>query len=239
MSNREQTKIICIGWHKTGTTTMGDALLTLKYTVVGAREDLVYPLMKNDTEAVMRVAEKFDALQDVPWAALYKELDQKFPGSKFILTLRDDHKWLQSAARHFGSQDIKMHEWLYGIGVLNGNEQLYLERYQRHNREVLEYFSDRPQDFLIMNLEGGDGWEKLCTFLSKDIPRKRFPHSNRGKHNQSFIGKIKRGLQNIVPMPLRRIRLKLLRALGVPDPRYRFNNREQNQMEQEKRSKKL
>jgi hypothetical protein len=52
------------------------------------------------------------------------------------------------------------------------------ERYQRHNREVLDHFGGRS-DFLVMQLEKGDGWPQLCSFLGKPIPEGEFPHLNR------------------------------------------------------------
>ena len=31
-----------------------------------------------------------------------------------------------------------------------------------------------------MNITQGDGWDKLCPYLNKDIPDTAFPHSNKG-----------------------------------------------------------
>ncbi|MEL7221032.1 MAG: sulfotransferase, partial [Bacteroidota bacterium] len=84
--NTEKPRVFCVGWHKTGTTTMGEALLLLGYKVVGARLDLATPLLAGNTQEVIDLAQQFDAFQDVPWAALYQELDEAYPGSKFILT---------------------------------------------------------------------------------------------------------------------------------------------------------
>ncbi len=72
-----------------------------------------------------------------------------------------------------------MRKWIYGIGCLEGNEKIYLKRYNDHNKEVVEYFKDRPNDFLIMDFSNGDGWEKLCPFLGCDIPKIDFPHVNK------------------------------------------------------------
>src|SRR5688572_11781492 len=132
----EQGKIFCIGWHKTGTTTLGDSLLILGYNVMGSRLDMAEPLLRGDIETPLAVAQKFQAFQDVPWAALFKELDERFPNSKFIVTERDEQKWLLSASTHFGDLHIPLHEWLYGKGVIRGNEDLYLARYRQHYAEV-------------------------------------------------------------------------------------------------------
>lgn len=221
-------KVFCIGWHKTGTTTLGDALLELGYNVLGARIDLAGNLMKGDFSESLNLAEKFEALQDVPWAAMFKELDKQFPNSKYILTIRDEQKWLISASKHFGNDYSSMREWLYGVGVLIGNEEIYLKRYQDHNNEVLEYFKNRSKDLLILDLNNSDGWRELCPFLGLPISSKKFPHSNKGKHSFTLKDKAVNALKNIVPLSLRKLRLRVLRLFGVPDPRYRFNNRQQN-----------
>jgi len=69
-------------------------------------------------------------------------------------------------------------------GAPEGNEAVYLERYERHNREVLEYFRDRPDDFLMMDFAAGDGWDKLCPFLGEKKPRQPFPHANKATRRE-------------------------------------------------------
>lgn len=224
-SKRDKPKVFCIGWHKTGTTTMGEAFLLLGYTVVGARLDFAKKLLNGDTGTVIEEAKKYDAFQDVPWAALFKELDAAYPNSKFILTTRDENKWLISAQKHFNNLNIPLHKWLYGKAVLVGNEMIYLKRYREHNIEVVEYFKDRPNDFLIMSLAKGDSWHKLCSFLNQSIPNKQFPFSNKGKHNYSFKEKIYNKFSSLIPGNWKR---KILVALGYPDRRNRFNNHVEN-----------
>jgi hypothetical protein len=231
----DQRRVFCIGWHKTGTSTLGLALIRLGYSVVGCRLDMVHPLRRGDLEAVLDVAGQFDAVQDVPWAALYRELDERYPGSRFILTERDDDSWLRSARRHFKNTEIALHEWLYGRGRLIGNEKLYLDRYRRHNSEVREYFAGRPDEFLVMNLAEGDGWAVLCGFLGYPVPQQLFPHANKGPHSYTFFDKTRAGFRRLVPMPLRKAVFATRRfaraLLGFPDPRNRFNNFHENRRE--------
>lgn len=228
-------RVFCIGWHKTGTSTLGLALVKLGYSVVGARLDLVHPLRRGDVGAALDVAAQFDALQDVPWAALYAELDQRFPGSRFILTKRDEQGWLRSALGHFGDTHIPLHEWLYGKSRMSGNEDLYLERFRRHYRDVEAYFRAREGDLLIMDLPGGDGWEKMCNFLGRPIPKRPFPHVNKGRHSLNNADKLRNAVRAGLPKSVReavfRCRLGVRNLLGLPDPRNIFNNHQQNQRE--------
>lgn len=233
-------RVFCIGWHKTGTSTLGLALLDLGYEVVGARLDMSKPLLEGDTGTAIRLAVNFDALQDVPWAALFKELDAAYPESKFILTVRDEESWLNSAKKHFGDTYVGLHEWLYGKGILQGNEELYLERFRKHYSDVKDYFAGREDDILVMDLLGGDTWEKLCDFLNEPIPEKPFPYENKGKHNYTRKDKLKDTLRKLVPAPLRRLRVSVLKEQGLHYGRNRFNNHPINKQwrEKEDRNKK-
>lgn len=75
-------------------------------------------------------------------------------------------------------------EWIYGVGTPIGNEEVYANKYERHNAEVREYFKDRPNDLLILPLETTNKWEKLCYFLGKPIPEIKYPHANIGNKNR-------------------------------------------------------
>ena len=231
----DRPRVFCIGWHKTGTTTLGLALVELGYSVVGCRLDMVRPLRRSDLDTVLDTAGEYDAVQDVPWAALFKELDERYPGSRFILTQREEFSWLKSARRHFADAYVPLHEWLYGEGVLQGHEALYLDRFRRHDREVRDYFREREDDLLIMDLQGGDGWDSLCRFLGHDPPKRPFPHANKGPHSYTAKDRLVAGLRRVVPQPVRKvifaIRQGVRDRLGRPDPRNRFNNFRQNRAE--------
>ena len=173
-------KVFCIGFHKTGTTSLELALKKLGYRVTGSfgtkDPDIANKLHEM---AYARVA-NFDAFEDNPWPLLYKELDERFPRSKFILTRRPTDAWIRSQVKDFALTETPMRRWIYGesAGCPEGNESTYIARYERHNKEVLEYFADRPDDLLVFDLPKGDGWDKLCPFLGHDIPDEPFPHVN-------------------------------------------------------------
>jgi hypothetical protein len=125
--------------------------------------------------------EKYYALCDLPIPLLYRQLDVAYPGSKFILTIRNERKWLEATMRLFSFAFNKwrsawdtdpfthrVHQVLYGRTEFEPNT--FLERYRRHNAEVMEYFKYRPRDLLVMDVDKGDGWEKLCSFLKCAIP---------------------------------------------------------------------
>ncbi len=171
-------KIFCVGFHKTGTSTLATALRLLGYRVA-ASFGVDDPNI--GTRVLARADElvpQYDAFQDNPWPIIFRHLDSRYPESKFILTERSTESWLTSALGHFGGSETEMRRWIYGAGDPVGHEGVYRQRYERHNAEVLEYFAERPGDLLRMNFAEGDGWAPLCEFLEAAVPDAPFPHVN-------------------------------------------------------------
>ncbi len=136
----------------------------------------------NLDENIKRLAyshiEEYDAFQDNPWPVLYEDLDRWIEDSKFILTCRDEKSWINSVLRQFGGESTPMREYIYGAGDPSGNEDVYLQRYKKHNKEVREYFQGR-EDFLELDIEKSKNkWKLICNFLNKEVPEKNFPHAN-------------------------------------------------------------
>ncbi|MBT8098447.1 MAG: hypothetical protein KJO82_01790 [Gammaproteobacteria bacterium] len=183
-----KSKVFCIGFHKTGTTSLELALKQLGYRVTGSFGTKDPGIAAKVHEMAYARVPRFDAFEDNPWPILYRELDQRFPGSRFILTRRPADAWIRSQVRDFASTETPMRRWIYGddAGCPAGNEDTYIARYERHNREVLDYFKDRPDDLLIFDLPNGDGWDKLCRFLGHPVPDKPFPHANKASLSRAI-----------------------------------------------------
>ena len=176
-----KAKVFCIGFHKTGTTSLERALQKLGYRVQGSFGTKDSDIATKLHEMAYAMVEQYDAFEDNPWPILYKELDQRFPGSKFILTRRPTENWIRSQVKDFATTETPMRRWIYGedAGCPEGNEETYKARYERHNREVLDYFRDRPDDLLVIDFPNDDGWTRICPFLNVAIPREPFPHANK------------------------------------------------------------
>lgn len=174
-----KAKVFCIGFHKTGTTSLKIALDMLGYRVTGPNGTKDPQISEKVHAMADALVEKYDAFQDNPWPVLYREMDEKYPHSKFILTMRSSESWIRSQVRDFGLRETPMRKWIYGVGCPEGNEDVFIARYERHNREVLDYFNDRADDLLILDLPKGHGWPELCGFLGIDVPDKLFPHANK------------------------------------------------------------
>lgn len=174
-----QPKIFGIGLAKTGTTSLNDAFAILGIASIGC-------------PASIAAINRFDAATDGIVADRFEELDRTFPNSKFIYTVRDPQSWIDSYTRYHGRKQSPMpgHETMRNrlYGTSGVDKQTLLDAYQRHEQRVREYFRDRPQDLLELNICGGQAnWETLCTFLGKPVPEVPFPASNEKFTDSIFL----------------------------------------------------
>src|SRR5437667_405805 len=85
-------KIFGLGLSKTGTTSLANALQILGYRTKDNMGVVKYAT--DDLSSVdLEVVDANDALTDTPIPSFYRALDARYPGSKFILTVRDSEGW--------------------------------------------------------------------------------------------------------------------------------------------------
>ncbi|MCW5776876.1 MAG: hypothetical protein KIS87_10595 [Phycisphaeraceae bacterium] len=176
-----------IGLSKTGTNSLNEALCSLGYRSIHY-PDCALMLSGQYAEALRG----YDAATDISVAAFYRELDAAFPGSKFILTVRQLGSWLRSVGEHMSRRppeslepgeprgDIRAR--LYG--TRGWDADLFVEAYRRHVAAVRAHFADRPVDLLQIDVCAGQGWEKLCPFLGRPTPAIAFPSLNRSEERR-------------------------------------------------------
>ena len=202
----KKTKVFCIGFQKTGTSSMRDALQQLGYRVVGVfgRDTPLDDLRAGFVETGLAIARDYDAVEDMPWPLMFRELDAAFPGSRFILTLRETDKWYKSIAGHFGDNPYHIQQLTYGDDAPApvGHEARYREVYDAHNKDVIEYFRDRPGDLLVMELERGDGWQKLGQFLGEAVPEGSFVQTNSSRQRKTLVQRVLRRFRRM-GLPIR------------------------------------
>lgn len=182
-------KIFGIGLSKTGTTSLTKALTLLGYRA----EHSGLRFLEESPESLIDLDAATDEL-----ATSYGELDRKFPGAKFVLTTRELEAWLKSCEHHFRTpldsetRIGRMIEQIYGTTVFE-REQFALG-YQRHQQAVLDYFSGRPGDLLVLDIAAGEDFEKLCPFLGQPLPTDRFPKENVSRSWSRMWRKVRRML---------------------------------------------
>lgn len=186
-----EPKVFCVGFHKTGTSSLAAALDALGYRVGGPFGVRDRDIGSHALDRALRRLERVDAVQDNPWPLLFRDLDERVPGSRFVLTVRDEDAWWSSVLTHFGGRSTPMREWVYGPGDPAGHEATYRRRYRRHNEEVEAHFERRPADLLVLRLDQGEGWSELCRFLGKDPPAAPFPHANEGTRGRRVVNRLR------------------------------------------------
>jgi hypothetical protein len=162
-----------IGLGRTGTTSLCEA-----FSILGYRN-----VLHNPPFEALQTA---DAGADNGVTIFYKYLDYIYPGSKFVLTVRNLDSWLDSmeyASSVFLMTSLDDHVQIMRRMLLyetiRFERRKFLDAYARHYDDVKRYFHRRPDDLIEMNIIAGDGWESLCSFLGVPIPPMPFPHSHR------------------------------------------------------------
>lgn len=183
----KKPKIFGIGLSKTGTTSLFTALFML-----GFRSGTYRHMAKLGLDRWFHgdfehdYFKDYDALTDIPLPALYTALDKVYPGSRFILTVREMDGWQDSCRRHWAKHgnrtelDFANLANLSTYGIYDYNETIFKHKYQTYKTAVLKYFEHRPNDLLVLDICGGDGWKKLCEFLHLPEPNEAFPHVQPG-----------------------------------------------------------
>ena len=156
--------IFGIGMTKTGVTSLGTALRLLGIPCMHNSKRMKQALWGNrrtGRRCLEPLPQQFRAFCDSPIPHNFEQVDEDYPGSLFIATVRDLEPWLRSRQRWFGTERARN---------LTARREWY-DRLQRH-------FGDRCDEILFFNLCGGDGWEPLCEFLGVPVPDLPFPHKN-------------------------------------------------------------
>jgi hypothetical protein len=185
----KSTKIFGIGLSQTGTKSLTQALTMLGFNVIHSPDDEVTLKELMGKNYNLSILNDFDGITDIPAAPFYPQLDNLFPGSKFILTLRDKESWLKSLEAQWSakpvfddllsSNETNMQRRrllrVAAYGTYTFNKDRFSHVYDLHSKKIVEYFKSRARSLLIINIYAGEGWEKLCPFLNIPVLDTPFP----------------------------------------------------------------
>lgn len=190
----QKNKVIGVGFHKTGTTTLGQALQLLGYNHISYSREAFLLYHASEISAVLTLMDYFDSFDDWPWPLLYQEIYERFPESKFILTKRsNEERWFASLAKHVSrgpNEPFKFRTYIYGYDHPEENKQAHIEKYVQHNQAVRAFFADKKASFLEVCWEKGDGWDEICSFLDLPLPNLPFPHSNQQPGQRPIVRRV-------------------------------------------------
>ncbi len=174
------TKVIGVGYSKTGTTTLRECFELLGMRYVGFEVELTRSVVDGNPQPALDALAGYDAAANWPWPLIVREIDEAYPDSRFILTVRrDPQTWIKSLVSQARKKPHSIYrEWVYGHRDPVGHENELIARYEEHNEAVRRYFADRPGKLLEVCWDTGTGWREICRFLGVPIPTVPFPHAN-------------------------------------------------------------
>lgn len=170
-------KVFCIGFNKTGTSSLHQLFLDLGLTSLHAYYSH-FPVR----DPIFAQFQCFSDGDQHDFAAL----DQAWPGSKFILTTRPFEDWLISRIRHveqrrhIGASGPMREEYEANPGLA---VRRWIERRLRYHGSVRDYFLGRENDLLVVNVcDSGaatDSVTRIGRFLGlQPLVGMRMPHEN-------------------------------------------------------------
>ncbi len=182
-------KVFGVGMFKTGTTSFGEAMQCLGYRSCHSFTPLLRELsgyfdldpgqFDPFEDTIRAKAERYDAFADAPWLYIYRRLSKWYPDSLFVLTLRSDAETIADSELSHWERHGLMDRWLKEVGTAP-TRRMFIERYERHNANVVSYFRNKSHRLLQSCWEEeANPWIRLCGFIGVDAPDRPFPHANR------------------------------------------------------------
>jgi len=152
-------KVFAIGFNKSGTTSLHALFTTMK-------RPSYHGIQWRDCNN-LKLLRTYDCFSDGIPKDLAK-LDRLFPGSKYILQVRDLDTWVYSRLAHIamGKMNNK-----YSTGLEWDTTEYaikaWIKKRNDHHLFVLSYFFERPSDLLIINfIRDNSAAEKISKFLN-------------------------------------------------------------------------
>lgn len=238
-----QLEVIGAGLGRTGTMSLKAALEKLGFgpcyhmiEVFDNPEHIPYweAAIRGEDADWERIFGGYSSAVDYPVASFYKELMERYPDAKVILSVRDPERWYESARNTIYRASEAAHSPLISVMArfvprLRGmkravtmNEALIWKRdfdgrfedreyamdvFRRHNEEVKVHVA--AEKLLVYEVK--EGWEPLCAFLGVPVPDEPFPRLNDTAMFQRRIRVIKAASAAAVVLPVAALAYLLVR----------------------------
>lgn len=192
----QPVKVFQIGFNKCGTSTLTDFFNENGVKSVHCDDGkLAVDIWNNHLSHKPLLSEKYDQYwgyfdMEEPYAnppiyiaqKLFRELDKQYPGSKFILNIRNKAAWIKSRSLHrntFGISYLEIMTQKYKISK-DAVLKMWANEWDAHILAVLKHFKDRPNDLLVFNIDE-DKPEKFCDFFKDNfvLDPKLYAHKNK------------------------------------------------------------
>ena len=178
-----KSKYFIIGLPRTSTTSACVALIDMGFSVAHTAY----------TDKCMRTAQ---VIADTPVFCDYKALDQTYPNSKFIYLERELSLWIPSirqllqrmhkniVRKDGGFNPIlkRCYNEIFAPFTLEAfeSDEFLTKCYLAHKNEIETYFTDRPADFLSINVSYPESYTRLAQFVGTENKNGSFEKINVG-----------------------------------------------------------
>jgi hypothetical protein len=201
MEQNKDLLVFNIGVHKSGTKSLKEFLKNTNLNVDNNKQwyfNLEYQkdiVLNNNYEVIKEYItknKKINFFEDSPYNLLeiYKYLNNIFPNSKFILTIRNTESWFNSFLKWchekklYNKKFIALkHTKMYGGKIILENKDLIIKKYEERIRNIKEYFKNTNKLLIIESDNILVNKVKLiCNFLNlnydlyKNITYPHFTH---------------------------------------------------------------
>lgn len=190
-------KVFGIGLSRTGTRSLTAALHVLGIDTVH------FPTDPDTLDTILRgdgrfgILAHYDGITDITTVPCFRDLDRLHPGAKFILTTRDEARWVRSCRRvarfcstrllaeQPASEDAcrrrRIAEHLARIvyGSAEPDAEGLLRARREHHARVRAHFSSRSDALLDIDLVARPRWDELAAFVEAEVPTHPFPHKGK------------------------------------------------------------
>ena len=149
---KEKKRVFVIGQNKTGTTSVAGLFRDRHSNHLTISSLSLYLDKKKWHTVLVRVAKRFDSLDDWPWNQfefLQTLLSEFHSDSVFVLNTRDPEKWLEAVKRFRSHSKTNMPPHL-------SDEQFIKERLISRNEKIRNLFASHPECLVEVDIEDPD-----------------------------------------------------------------------------------
>jgi hypothetical protein len=201
--------VIGVGFGRTGTLSLKVALEQLGFGPCmhmlpllddPERASLFHRAADGDLASLDKALTDHRSTVDWPGAYFWRELTDRHPDAKVVLTVRDPERWYDSAHRTifqaamhspadadaFAAAGLEMARelvWERTFGGRFADREHAVRVFTEHNEAVRR---EVPAERLL-EFEVAQGWQPLCDFLGVPVPEEQFPRTNDSASFQARI----------------------------------------------------
>jgi hypothetical protein len=195
-------RVFVIGFNKCGTTSFahlfeksGMKVAKNKYKSGNILHNFAKRMQKNVEagKAILTGIDDYDAYMDIELSRFHAHIegifyfdtiDAQYPGSKFILNIRDKEKWLHSRANHGDGRYLAKYVASAGLSSRDEALAVWSKAWDDHLARVQNHFAVTPSKLLVFDIEKDDP-AKIAAFLPERTIQVRHWGQRNARHGWS------------------------------------------------------